>query len=149
RDSAGVTLVVHLSTRGEAMSDPEVPQNDRPKDIDDVVGSANEGLDAAAAARADVPGETGDADAVDPDLAAFEAAEREHPGVFDSPDDSTVRDAHAGDVAQDDAYAAAAADASAPETADADQVAPVASEPARSESASSGAADDGDYDLSY
>ncbi|HTN56191.1 MAG TPA: ABC transporter [Microbacterium sp.] len=72
------------------MSDPEVPQNDQPKDIDEVVGSANEGLDAAAAARADVPGDASDADAVDPDLAAFEAAERDHPGVFPDAEQNTV-----------------------------------------------------------
>ncbi len=66
------------------MSDPEVPQNKQPHDVDHVVGSANEGLDAAAAARADVPGRDAEQDAVDPDLAAFEAAEREHPGVFSS-----------------------------------------------------------------
>lgn len=125
------------------MSDPEVPQNDRPNDIDDVVGSANEGLDAAAAARADVPGDAGDADAVDPDLAAFEAAERDHPGVFDSAEGSTEQDASIGD-----ASAAGAADISAPETAAADEAAPIASEPAHSEAASSGASDD-DYDLSY
>lgn len=122
------------------MSDPEVPQNDRPNDIDDVVGSANEGLDAAAAARADVPGDAGDADAVDPDLAAFEAAEREHPGIFDGTEDGPQQDARAD--------GAAAADISAPETAAADEAAPIASEPARAEVASSSASD-GDYDLSY
>lgn len=77
------------------MSDPDVPQPEKPADVDDVVGSANAGLDAAAAARADVPGsaetttEGADtkpaAEPVDPDLAAFEAAEREHPGTFASP----------------------------------------------------------------
>ncbi|MFE7195206.1 ABC transporter [Microbacterium oxydans] len=77
------------------MSDPDVPQPDKPADVDDVVGSANAGLDAAAAAGADVPGsgetaaDGGDvtpaAAPVDPDLAAFEAAEREHPGTFASP----------------------------------------------------------------
>ncbi|WP_337005481.1 MULTISPECIES: ABC transporter [unclassified Microbacterium] len=76
------------------MSDPDVPQPEKPADVDDVVGSANAGLDAAAAARADVPG-TADAPegetvaptepSVDPDLAAFEAAEREHPGTFAPP----------------------------------------------------------------
>lgn len=101
------------------MSDPEVPQPERPKDVNDVLDSANEGLDAAAAAGADVP--AGDnaairddaahgdaaihsdaapgaavsepattdaataAPAVDPDLAAFEAAERDHPGTFSAP----------------------------------------------------------------
>jgi hypothetical protein len=86
------------------MSDPEVPRNEQPNDVDHVVDSANAGLDAAAAAGADVPGATpsasdrtprstepGDAEhgsaaasapAIDPDLAAFEAAERDHPGTF-------------------------------------------------------------------
>ncbi|WP_298865886.1 ABC transporter [uncultured Microbacterium sp.] len=79
------------------MSDPEVPQNDQPNDIDDVVGSANEGLDAAAAARADVPADDADAETpadsdagpaesdakpVDADMEAFAAAERDHPGTF-------------------------------------------------------------------
>ena len=79
------------------MSDPEVPQPERPKDVDDVVVSANAGLEAAEAARADVaatPDETTAADAattpadpaVDPDLAAFEAAERDHPGTFATPE---------------------------------------------------------------
>ncbi|MDQ0615537.1 hypothetical protein QF046_003178 [Microbacterium sp. W4I4] len=135
------------------MSDPEVPQNDRPNDIDDVVGSANEGLDAAAAARADVPGDAGDADAVDPDLAAFEAAERDHPGVFDSTEGSPEQGAYAGDGSYDDASAAGAADVPAPETAAADDDAPIASEPAPSEpapsEAASSSASDGDYDLSY
>jgi hypothetical protein len=85
------------------MSDPEVPQPEQPADVNDVVDSANAGLDAAAAASAAVPGDSGDsapdleptasgepvdgqaADAVDPDLAAFEAAEREHPGTFSTP----------------------------------------------------------------
>ncbi|WP_435746893.1 ABC transporter [Microbacterium sp. PMB16] len=69
------------------MSDPEVPRPEKPEDVDDVVGSANAGLDAAAAAGADVPGAAADAPAstpVDPDLAAFEEAEREHPGLFSS-----------------------------------------------------------------
>lgn len=72
------------------MSDREVPQNDKPENIDDVVGSANEGLDAAAAARAEVPGPEADvatatpdaAPAGDPDLDAFAAAERDYPGTF-------------------------------------------------------------------
>ncbi|CAH0152290.1 hypothetical protein SRABI76_00822 [Microbacterium oxydans] len=70
------------------MSDPDVPQSEQPKDVDDVVGSANAGLDAAAAAGADIPGASAQpaADAsVDPDLAAFEAAERDHPGTFQPP----------------------------------------------------------------
>ncbi|GAB3595255.1 ABC transporter [Microbacterium tumbae] len=104
------------------MSDPEVPQPERPDDVDDVVGSAKAGLDAAAAAGADVPAETSDAtedvaaqeDAaalaatdegaavVDPDLAAFEAAEQEHPGTFGPPDDiPAARDGIAGTVPAD------------------------------------------------
>ena len=79
------------------MSDPEVPQPERRKDVDDVVDSANAGLDAAEAARADVPGRSttdaaeGDVPAprtdpaVDPDLAAFAAADREPPGTFSTP----------------------------------------------------------------
>lgn len=108
------------------MSDPEVPQPERPKDVNDVLDSANEGLDAAAAAGADVPAgdnaairdnaagrsdaassaavadsantHAANADAantdaatersvapIDPDLAAFEAAERDHPGTFTAP----------------------------------------------------------------
>lgn len=91
------------------MSDPEARQPEKPRDVDDVVGSANAGLDAAAAARGDVPGRADDTQAeesrsadaatpaepagpavtrqepaVDPDLAAFEAAERDHPGTFGS-----------------------------------------------------------------
>ncbi|MFJ4222807.1 ABC transporter [Microbacterium sp. NPDC089695] len=85
------------------MSDPEVPQPERPKDVDDVVDSANAGLDAAEAARADVPASDGAAyvpaddvpaprsePAVDPDLAAFEAAERDHPGTFSTPASTTA-----------------------------------------------------------
>lgn len=77
------------------MSDPDVPQPEKPADVDDVVGNANAGLDAAAAAGADVPGaakapDAAPADAsvapvVDADLAAFEAAERDHPGTFAPP----------------------------------------------------------------
>ncbi|WP_292786070.1 MULTISPECIES: ABC transporter [unclassified Microbacterium] len=93
------------------MSDPEARQPEKSNDVDDVVGSANAGLDAAAMARGDVPGHADDAraddsraaeataassepaadqsatrqePAVDPDLAAFEAAERDHPGTFSS-----------------------------------------------------------------
>lgn len=91
------------------MSDPEVPQPQKRTD-EDVVESANEGLAEADAARAEVSGPEvndrtadaaeaeaaqaeadvvqADADAavaqaeVDADMAAFEAAEREHPGTF-------------------------------------------------------------------
>lgn len=97
------------------MSDPEVPQPERPRDVNDVVDSANEGLaDAdAAAAGAEVSGERGsveqgefestavrsdaargdaresdavDYGAADPDLAAFEEAEKSHPGTFATPE---------------------------------------------------------------
>lgn len=122
------------------MSDPEVPQNDQPKDIDEVVGSANEGLDAAAAARADVPGDASDADAVDPDLAAFEAAERDHPGVF----------ADTGQSTQEDAAAGHAADIPASGVPAADQPGLFASDAADAESsAPDTAGDDSGYDLSY
>lgn len=87
------------------MSDPEVPNPEHKSDVDDVVDSANAGLaeaqaaganvaDAAASAaqpaadQAPVVGSADDAPidhkAIDPDLAAFEAAEREHPGTFDA-----------------------------------------------------------------
>lgn len=71
------------------MSDPEVPKNEQHHDVDDVVGRANEGLDAAAAARADVPSADAAATPVDPDMEAFAAAERDHPGTFGAPE--TVR----------------------------------------------------------
>lgn len=73
------------------MSDPEVPQRKQESDVDDVVDSANAGLAEAEAARGDLPepsqADAGDQtavdrDAIDPDLAAFEAAERDHPGTF-------------------------------------------------------------------
>jgi len=64
------------------MSDPEVPKNEQHRDVDDVVGRANEGLDAAAAARADVPSTDAAAKAADPDMEAFAAAERDYPGTF-------------------------------------------------------------------
>ena len=85
------------------MSDPEVPQPEKPTDVNDVVDSAKAGLEEAAAAGADVPAatnestdsadsepaaETGEpaaeAPAVDPDLAAFEEMEQAHPGTFTS-----------------------------------------------------------------
>ena len=44
------------------MSDPEARQPEKSNDVDDVVGSANAGLDAAAAARGDVPGGADDVD---------------------------------------------------------------------------------------
>lgn len=82
------------------MSDPEVPESeDKPADVNDVVDSANEAL-AEAEAAANAP-ETA-ADAVDPDVAAFEAAEREHPGVF-STEPSDAADAPSDDVPASDA----------------------------------------------
>ena len=89
------------------MSDPEVPQNKQPDNVDDVVGRANEGLDAAAAARGDVPGADAETDAaeadgtaraVDPDLEAFAAAERDHPGTFASSADAAGADAGGADA---------------------------------------------------
>ncbi|GAA1140596.1 MULTISPECIES: ABC transporter [Microbacterium] len=96
------------------MSDPEVPRPEQPNDVDDVVDSANAGLDAAAAAGADVPGaasdaaETTDAAAdaapvADPDLAAFEEAERDHPGTFSTP---ALNDVYAADADETAVYTA-------------------------------------------
>lgn len=156
------------------MSDPDVPQNEQPRDVDDVVDSANAGLDAAAAAGADVPSANGaqtdsdetdaprttdasaepasldtaasaaDSDAtasaphVDPDLAAFEAAEKDFPGTFATPelnslaaaaadaptsaaDDRTAvidaSAAHGEPTIADTAYAASAASPSEDDTA--------------------------------
>jgi len=74
------------------MSDPEVPRSEQPADVNDVVADANAGLADAEAAGADVSGATPSAendavdyDAVDADLAAFEEAERSHPGTFVTP----------------------------------------------------------------
>lgn len=107
------------------MSDPEVPQPERPKDVDDVVDSANAGLDAAEAARADVPASTDAAyvpaddvpaprsePVVDPDLAAFEAAERDHPGTFSMPPARDTTFAPAPPAADADATTSSAAPAS-------------------------------------
>ncbi|HWS50865.1 MAG TPA: ABC transporter [Microbacterium sp.] len=101
------------------MSDPEVPRSERPEDVNDVVDRANAGLDAAAAAGADVPGTAAESDAdtrVDPDLAAFEEAERAHPGTF-----SAAERAEAAEAAE--ARADAAADIRTAEAADARAVA--------------------------
>ncbi|MEJ1088578.1 ABC transporter [Microbacterium sp. Mu-80] len=123
------------------MSDPEVPQNKPSDDVDDVVGSANEGLDAAAAARDDVPGPgvpesgasdpdgTADAaDAVDADMAAFAAAERDHPGTFSSSpvDDEPVGDARP--ATEPDAEPLAASAAVGPADEFVDSTGPVAVE---------------------
>ena len=90
------------------MSDPEVPKNEQPHDVDHVVGSANEGLDAAAAARDNVPGS--EPAPVDPDMEAFAAAERDYPGTFGA-NDAAAHDAAAHDAA---AHDAASSDADAP-----------------------------------
>lgn len=85
------------------MSDSEAPQPKKQADVNDVVGSANEGLDAAAAASADVPGSaprTHAGSPVDADLAAFEEAERNHPGTF-SRTDAAAADAEAGRASSD------------------------------------------------
>lgn len=137
------------------MSDPEVPQHERPKDVSDVVDSANAGLDAAEAARADVPrtpGDTTTTDAaakpaestVDPDLAAFEAAERDHPGTFATP---ALNDLAAADREADRADAPSTAGdrwSSSTTDADADATAAYAPPPpahhAHEESAMAGAA---------
>lgn len=120
------------------MSDPEVPQHEQKSGVDDVVDSANAGLAEAEAARADQP-QAADADAVDhtpadpatvdntpvdhdavdPDLAAFEAAERDHPGTFGgserrdaAPVDDEFRFNRTDDATiADSAYAAPVADA--------------------------------------
>ena len=93
------------------MSDPEAPKNEQHHDVDDVVGRANEGLDAAAAARADVPRTDAAAGPVDPDLAAFEAAERDHPGTFGSSEPAVTRDPADADRADIDRADAASVDA--------------------------------------
>ena len=96
------------------MSDPEVPQPEQKSDVDDVVDSAKAGLAEAEAARGDVPGRADRADdQVDPDLAAFEAAEQEHPGTFSAPD---ARESAAADAYGTETYRAENTDA---ETADA------------------------------
>ena len=64
------------------MSDPEVPKNEQHHDVDHVVGRANEGLDAAAAAREGGSSTDAAAKPVDPDMEAFAAAERDYPGTF-------------------------------------------------------------------
>ncbi|REJ07895.1 ABC transporter [Microbacterium bovistercoris] len=96
------------------MSDPEVPQPEKPTDVDGVVDSAKAGLADAEAAAAGAPSpktddapdaavttaddfatadETAaDAAAIDPDAAAFAEAEKSFPGTFatsadDVPDD--------------------------------------------------------------
>ncbi|MFE6997314.1 ABC transporter [Microbacterium sp. NPDC057659] len=99
------------------MSDPEVPQPEKPGDVDDVVDSAKAGLadaEAAAAGAAEPKGDALDAAAeaaedaatadesaadvaaIDPDAAAFEEAEKSFPGTFTS-----AATADASDVADD------------------------------------------------
>ncbi|KJQ54042.1 ABC transporter [Microbacterium sp. SA39] len=95
------------------MSDPEVHKTDKPANVDDVVGSANASLDDAAAAGADVPGApvqgsentTPESKPVDPDLAAFEEAERDHPGLFSSPAATQTTPASERTYGRDDADA--------------------------------------------
>ncbi len=101
------------------MSDPEVPRSERPDDVNDVVDRANAGLDAAAAAGADVPGaaarNANSAPEVDPDLAAFEEAERAHPGTFSAEERAEAAEAAEAraDAAADRRAAEAEADAAA------------------------------------
>ena len=92
------------------MSDPEVPQNDKPNDIDDVVGSANEGLDAAAAARAEAPADSAEPHS-DADMEAFAAAERDYPGTFGAADSAESRPASEQTADADEAPAVDAAPA--------------------------------------
>ncbi|SJN26043.1 hypothetical protein FM104_05080 [Microbacterium esteraromaticum] len=108
------------------MSDPEVPDNEQPAGVDDVVGSANEGLDAAAAARADVAGTDSVTNAVDPDLAAFEAAEQDYPGTFGGSRDAAADAAQVAPGEPADA-SAVSEPAWSPAAAPADE--PVAAEP--------------------
>lgn len=91
------------------MSDPEVPNNEQHHDVDDVVGRANEGLDAAAAARADGSGSDAAPQPVDPDMEAFAAAERDYPGTFDAaaPAEPRVPAVQAADADRGDDRAAA------------------------------------------
>lgn len=90
------------------MSDPEVPRSEQPADVNDVVADANAGLADAEAAGADVSGpsqpaesdagqpDAVDYDAVDADLAAFDEAERSHPGTFVTPGLAESADANDG-----------------------------------------------------
>ncbi len=96
------------------MSDPDVPKDEKPNDVNDVVDSANAGLAEAEAAGADVPDATADTapDArVDPDLAAFEEAERDYPGTF-----SAAQAAEAAAASRADAETSVVDDATASET---------------------------------
>lgn len=109
------------------MSDPEVPQHEQKSDVDDVVDSANAGLADAEAARGDASAQPAEAEAsapvnepvdgeaIDPDLAAFEAAELEHPGTFGAAERDAVvidNDYHAAATSQNDAeFDAASAEA--------------------------------------
>lgn len=89
------------------MSDPEAPQPEKPRDLDDVVDSANAGLADAEAAAAEVPGPQEETPE-DPDAAAFAEAEKAFPGTFSAgesaavaADDATDSDA-AGDATTTD-----------------------------------------------
>ena len=96
------------------MSDPEVPKNEQHHDVDHVVGRANEGLDAAAAAREGGSSTDAAAKPVDPDMEAFAAAERDYPGTFDASEPTaagTPADPRADADRRADLADAAAADA--------------------------------------
>ncbi|MEJ6553826.1 ABC transporter [Microbacterium esteraromaticum] len=96
------------------MSDPEVPKNEQHHDVDHVVGRANEGLDAAAAAREGGSSTDAAAKPVDPDMEAFAAAERDYPGTFDASEPAaagTPADPRADADLRADLADAAAADA--------------------------------------
>ncbi|PYD01648.1 ABC transporter [Microbacterium esteraromaticum] len=96
------------------MSDPEVPKNEQHHDVDHVVGRANEGLDAAAAAREGGSSTDAAAKPVDPDMEAFAAAERDYPGTFDASEPAaagTPADPRADADRRADLADAAAADA--------------------------------------
>lgn len=86
------------------MSDPEAPQPEKPRDLDDVVDSANAGLADAEAAAAEVPGPQ-DETPEDPDAAAFAEAERAFPGTFAAEDRAAAADDATGSDATDDATA--------------------------------------------
>lgn len=120
------------------MSDPEVPQPEQSHDVDDVLDSAKAGLADAAAAGADVPASADGAGGVDPDLAAFEAAEQDFPGTFGLPEGTPAApDGISGDdvAAQSRVTADADSDLGAPAPATSEPV--VVSEPVREHAAAS------------
>ncbi|MFT4259088.1 ABC transporter [Microbacterium sp.] len=114
------------------MSDPEVSQSEQPHDVNDVVDSANAGLDAAAAASAAVGGDSDErteTDAVDSDLAAFEAAERDHPGTFSTPALNAVHESAGDDTETRIVPSEPVATVADPTVADALVVEPVTTSP--------------------